>query len=97
MLFGDPGRCRRARSSDLNRDRRPPCDGCGVAVIGNAHDTLTPVPFAPASRPDYDARQLMLGLTIAAGFLVAAWRIATTIDWRPPSEADTPDLDLAEL
>ena len=26
-----------------------------------------------------------------------AWRISAAIDWRPPSEADTPDLDAAEL
>ena len=55
------------------------------------------VPFAPPPRADYDARRLTLGLLVAAGFLVAAWRIVATIDWRPPSEADTPDLDLAEL
>ena len=74
-----------------------PCDTCGVAVIGSAHDALTPVPFAPPERPDYDERRLMLGLAIAAALLVTAWRIVATIDWRPPSEADTPDLDAAEL
>ena len=74
-----------------------PCGRCGVAVIGSAHETLTPVPFAPAPRADYDARRLTLGLLAAAGLLVAAWRIVATIDWRPPSEADTPDLDVAEL
>jgi hypothetical protein len=74
-----------------------PCARCGVAVIGSAHDTLTPVPFAPPRRADYDARRLTIGLLVAAGLLLAAWRIVTRIDWRPPSEADTPDLDLAEL
>jgi hypothetical protein len=74
-----------------------PCDTCGIAVIGSAHDVLTPVPFAPPERPDYDERRLVLGLAIAAGLLLTAWRIVATIDWRPPSEADTPDLDAAEL
>ena len=74
-----------------------PCGRCGVAVIGSAHDTLTAVTFAPPPRADYDARRLMPGLLVAGGLLVAAWRIVFTIDWRPPSEADTPDLDLAEL
>ena len=74
-----------------------PCDRCGIAVIGSAHDTLTPVPFAPPPRPDYDDRRLTLGLLVAAALLVAAWRIVATIDWRPPSEADTPDLDAVEL
>lgn len=74
-----------------------PCGRCGVAVIGSGHDTLTAVPFVPPPRADYDARRLTLGLIVAAGLLVAAWRIVATIDWRPPSEADTPDLDLTEL
>jgi len=74
-----------------------PCARCGVAVIGSAHDTLIPVPFAPPLRPDYDERRLTLGLLLAATMLAAAWRIVASIDWRPPSEADTPDLDVAEL
>ena len=74
-----------------------PCDRCGVAVIGGAHDTLTAVEFAPPPQPGYDARRLTIGLLVAAALLVAAWRIVATIDWRPPSEAATPDLDLAEL
>jgi hypothetical protein len=74
-----------------------PCARCGVAVIGSAHDTLTPVPFAPPERPDYDQRRLTLGLVLAAALLAAAWRIVTAIDWHPPSEADTPDLDAAQL
>ena len=74
-----------------------PCDRCGVAVIGSTHDTLTPVPFAPPERPDYDERRLTLGLLLAAALLATAWRIVAAIDWRPPSEADTPDLDAAQL
>ncbi|MET0908050.1 MAG: hypothetical protein ABWZ99_01165 [Ilumatobacteraceae bacterium] len=73
------------------------CDRCGVAVIGSTHDTLTPVPFAPPERPDYDERRLTLGLLLAAALLATAWRIVAAIDWRPPSEADTPNLDAAQL
>ena len=74
-----------------------PCGTCGIAVIGSAHDTLTPVPFAPPLQPNYHPRRLTVGLLLAAALLAAAWRIVAAIDWRPPSEADTPDLDAAEL
>ena len=74
-----------------------PCGTCGIAVIGSAHDTLAPVPFAPALQPSYHPRRLAIGLLLAAALLAAAWRISAAIDWRPPSEADTPDLDAAEL
>ena len=74
-----------------------PCDGCGVAVIAGAYDTLTPVAIAPPPLPGYDARRLAIGLAVAAALLATAWRIIAAIDWRPPSEADTPDLDMAEL
>jgi hypothetical protein len=41
----------------------------------------------------YDASRLVAGLAIAALALgVAAWIVRTT-DWRPPSEAGTPELD----
>jgi hypothetical protein len=74
-----------------------PCDECGVAVIAGPHATLTPVSFAPLLTPGYDARRLAIGLVVAAVLLAAAWRIVAAVDWRPPSEADTPDLDMAEL
>ena len=74
-----------------------PCDGCGVAVTAGAYDTLTPVAIATPPLPGYDARRLAIGLAVAAALLATAWRIVAAIDWRPPSEADTPDLDMAEL
>ncbi len=74
-----------------------PCDECGVAVIAGPHETLTPLSFAPPQVPGYDARRLAIGLVVAAVLLVAAWRIVIAVDWRPPSEADTPDLDMVEL
>jgi hypothetical protein len=55
------------------------------------------VSFAPLLTPGYDARRLAIGLVVAAVLLAAAWRIVAAVDWRPPSEADTPDLDMAEL
>jgi hypothetical protein len=74
-----------------------PCDECGVAVIAGAHETFTPVSFAPLQVPGYDAHRLAIGLAVAAVLLATAWRIVTAVDWHPPSEADTPDLDMAEL
>jgi hypothetical protein len=74
-----------------------PCDGCGIAVIAGPYDERTPLSFAPVPQPGYDTRRLAIGLVVAAALLAAAWRIVTTVDWRPPSEADTPDLDAAEL
>ncbi len=73
------------------------CLRCGIAVIGGAHDSLTSVPFAPRPQPGYDTGRLTTGLLVAAALLVAAWRVVATVDWRPPSEAATPDMDAAEL
>jgi hypothetical protein len=45
----------------------------------------------------YDVARLVAGLGLAALLLaVAAWLVRTT-DWRPPTEADTPELDGATL
>jgi hypothetical protein len=74
-----------------------PCDECGVVVIAGAYDTRTPLSFAPIQQPGYDTRRLAIGLGVAAVLLATAWRIITAVDWRPPSEAETPDLDAAEI
>jgi len=73
------------------------CERCGIAVIGGAHDSLTAVTFAPLPEPGYRASRLTIGLLVGAAFLLVAWRIVTVVDWSPPSEAATPDLDAAEL
>ncbi|MDQ3738004.1 MAG: hypothetical protein M3337_02405 [Actinomycetota bacterium] len=73
------------------------CERCGIAVIGGVHDSLTAMPFAPPPQPGYDTSRLTMGLLIAAALLITAWRIVATVDWRPPSEAATPDLDAVEL
>ena len=75
----------------------PDCERCGIAVIGGSHASLTAVPFAPSRQPGYETRRLTIGLLVAAALLVAAWRIVATVDWRPPSEAATPELDAVEL
>ncbi len=73
------------------------CERCGIAVIGGPHDSLVPVPFAPPPQPRYDGRRLATGLLVAAALLLAAWRIVIGVDWSPPSEAATPDMDAVEL
>ena len=75
----------------------PDCARCGIAVVGSAHDTLVQVPFAAPPEPGYDTGRVAIGLLVAAVLLVAAWRIVVTVDWRPPSEAATPELDAFEL
>jgi hypothetical protein len=66
-------------------------------VIAGPHETFTSVSFAPLPMPRYDGLRMAIGLVVAAVLLFTAWRIVIAVDWRPPSEADTPDLDLVEL
>ena len=48
-----------------------------------------------AAAVTYDAGRLVGGLAAAAVLLaVALWLVRST-DWRPPSEADAPELDRA--
>jgi hypothetical protein len=65
------------------------CDDCGVAVVGAGGSQLVDTPFTASPGPDYDLTRLVGGLTAAALFLLVAWRLVVTVDWRPPSEADT--------
>lgn len=73
------------------------CRDCGLTVVAGVSSTTLDVPFVPAPAPRYDPARLVGGLVAAAALLVLAWRLAATIDWRPPSEAATPDLDAASL
>jgi hypothetical protein len=41
----------------------------------------------------YDPLRLAAGLGLAVLLLVVALWLVRTTDWRPPSEADTPELD----
>ncbi len=75
----------------------PDCARCGIAVLGGALDSLIAVPFAPPPQPGYDVTRLTVGLLVGMAMIGAAWRIVVTVDWSPPSEAATPDLNTAEL
>jgi hypothetical protein len=70
------------------------CDHCGVAVVGAASSRVVPTPFTSPPGPDYDGFRLLAGLAAAAFLLLLAWRIVATVDWRPPSEAEAPELDV---
>lgn len=71
------------------------CRDCGVVVVAGASSSLVPVDFVPPPSPAYDTARLVAGLAAAAAFLLAARRIVATVDWRPPSEAQIPDVDLS--
>jgi hypothetical protein len=69
------------------------CGDCGVVVVSGATSQRVDVQFVALPSPDYHAARVVVGLALAAVFLVVAWRIVRGVDWRPPSEADTPELD----
>jgi hypothetical protein len=69
------------------------CRDCGVVVVGGANSVRVDVQFTPAPSPGYDPARLIAGLAIAAMLLLVAWRIVVSVDWTPPSEAATPELD----
>lgn len=73
------------------------CDDCGIAVISGAREVLVDVKFSALPTPRYSPTRLVIGLSIAAALLLAAWWLIATVDWRPPSEAATPELDRVEL
>jgi hypothetical protein len=70
------------------------CDNCGVAVVGAASSQVVDTRFTTPPGPGYDPVRLVAGLTAAALLLFVAWRIVVTVDWRPPSEAEAPELDV---
>jgi hypothetical protein len=70
------------------------CDDCGVAVVGAASSQVVETPFTTPPGAQYDLLRLVAGVTVAALLLLIAWRIVVTVDWRPPSEADTSELDV---
>jgi hypothetical protein len=69
------------------------CGDCGVVVVSGATSQRVDVQFTALPSPGYDAARLVAGLALAAVFLLAAWRIVRGVDWRPPSEADAPELE----
>jgi hypothetical protein len=75
------------------------CEGrCVVAVLGaGARGTSTPVHLVAAPTPDHQPGRIAATLAGAALLLAVAWLAIGRTDWRPPSEAATPELDAAEL
>ena len=69
-----------------------PCR-CTIVVVGGATVTRTALTFVPAPSARYDTWRLVAGLAACVAFLLVAWRLITTTDWRPPSEAATPELE----
>jgi hypothetical protein len=75
----------------------PRCEDCGIIVVAAAGSSFTEIPFVAPPSADYDLPRLIAGLTAAAALLILAWLIVATVDWRPPSEAQTPELDGSEV
>ena len=69
------------------------CRGCEIVVVGGAAVSRTRVTFVDPPSTRYDAWRVVTGLGAAAAFLLVTWWLIVTVDWRPPSEAATPDLD----
>jgi hypothetical protein len=70
------------------------CNHCGVAVVGAASIRVVETAFTAPPGPAYDWIRLIGGLTVAVLLLLMAWRIVVIVDWRPPSEAEAPELDV---
>ena len=73
------------------------CRRCVVVVVAGVSSTTLEAPFVAAPSARYDVPRLISGLVAAAALLLLAWWIVANVDWRPPSEAATPDLDAAPL
>ncbi|MBA3286769.1 MAG: hypothetical protein H0U21_01915 [Acidimicrobiia bacterium] len=54
--------------------------------------TLLALEFTAPPTARYGAGRLIAGLSVAAALIALAPRIVVTVDWRPPSEAETPEL-----
>jgi hypothetical protein len=65
-------------------------------VVGGAAVSRTPVTFVAPPATRYDTWRVASGLGAAAAFLLVAWWLIATVDWRPPSEAATPELTQAD-
>ena len=70
------------------------CQDCGVVVVSGSRATVVAVPLQPMRTAGYDMTRLVAGLAVAVAALLAAWRTIVAVDWRPPSEAQVPDLDV---
>ncbi len=72
--------------------------GCAVYVTGGG-GAAARASFALTNPPgpDYETRQLALGIGVALMLLLVAFFVFRHTDWHPPTEADTPALDAAQL
>ena len=92
--------CDRAQRADAGADGTArlevtvgdSCRRCAIVVVGGAAASRTPVTFVAPPSARYDAWRVVAGLGAAAAFLLVAWWLVATVDWRPPSEAATPEL-----
>jgi hypothetical protein len=73
------------------------CDDCGIVVLSGVRDVVVPISFTARPSPRYDASRLAAGLVAATLLVLAAAVIVRRTDWRPPSEAATPELDAAHV
>ena len=67
------------------------CRDCHISVSAGVHRVIVPIEFG-ATR--YEGLRLAAGLLVAAMLLAIVGRLIVTVDWRPPSEADAPELDI---
>ena len=84
----------RATASVVIEER---CSECFIAVLGGGAETFVPVEFSSVPAADYSPIRLVVGLSAAAAMLLVAWWIIASVNWRPPSEASTPEFDAVEL
>ncbi len=73
------------------------CSECGIRVVSGQYDTSIDVTFTPLPSPSRSPGRVVIGLLLAATLLAIAWRTIATHDWRPPSEAATPEFDAITL
>jgi xanthosine utilization system XapX-like protein len=69
------------------------CEPCVVVVVAGVRESMTWVTLTDGPTAAYDVLRLLAGLAAVVGFLLAAWLILGRTDWRPPSEAATPEFD----
>jgi hypothetical protein len=71
-------------------------NSCRIVVVGGAAVARTPVTFVDPPSARYATWRVVTGLVAAAAFLLVAWWLIATVDWRPPSEAATPEFTEAD-
>ncbi len=73
---------------------------CGVTVVvgaGFVAAPTAPITFSTGPGVAYDRERVVPGVAVALVLVAAAFGIARRTDWAKPTEADTPDLDDADL